>query len=223
MSVSRHLGIRLGDYDRMIRTFIPGYAALLGATASAVALVRDKRPHITDLGTGTGALAARCLRQRPDATLTGLDSDQGILALARQRLARYGSRVTFAAGTFERLTIPRSDAIVATLALHHLRTGASMRRFYARCFDALKPGGVLANGDCMPSADLQLAAAQHAAWSRHLRRRYTAKQTAGYFTAWADEDTYVPLETKLAMMREAGFRADVVWRSGIFATVVGLK
>ena len=223
MSVSSHLGIRLGDYDRVIRTFIPGYSALLDATAAAVLLVRVTQPHITDLGTGTGALAARCLRLRPAATLTGLDADDAILALARRRLARHGARVTLTAGTFARLAIPRSDAIVATLALHHLLTAAAKRRYYARCYAALRPGGVLASGDCMPPRDHAMAEITFAAWERHLRRHYSAKKTAGFFAAWADEDRYFPLEDELEMMRGAGFDAEVSWRSGVFATVVGRK
>jgi len=223
MSVSQHLGIRLGDYDRLIRTFIPGYTALLEATASAVTRVRNEHPHITDLGTGTGALALRCLRLRPGATLTGLDADAAILALARRRLDRYGSRVALDVGTLERTALPRSDAIVATLALHHLLTPAAKRGFYARCFAALRPGGLLASGDCMPAQDAALAAAQHAAWERHLRRHHGAKRSAGYFAAWAGEDRYFPLEIELEMMRTAGFRTEVVWRSGAFATVLGLR
>jgi tRNA (cmo5U34)-methyltransferase len=223
MSVATHLGIRLGDYDRHIRTFIPRYSALLDATAAAVTLVKAERLHITDLGTGTGALAARCLRLRRDATLTGLDADAAILALARRRLARHGSRVALVAGSFAQVAIPPSDAIVATLALHHLRTPAAKRRFYARCFAALKPGGVLASGDCMPPRNAALAATQHAAWAQHLRRRYSARQTAGYFAAWAEEDRYFTLDAELEMMTAAGFRAEVVWRNGVFATVVGWR
>jgi len=223
MSVSQHLGIRLGDYDRLIRTFIPGYTALLDATASALTLVRNERPHITDLGTGTGALAARCLRLRPGATLTGLDADAGILALALRRLARHGSRVTLDIGTLERTALPRSDAIVATLALHHLLTPATKRGFYARCFAALRPGGLLASGDCMPSADAGLAAVQHAAWAAHLRRHYSARRTAGFFATWATEDRYFPLDTELEMMRGAGFRVEILWREGLFAAVAGRK
>lgn len=223
MSVASHLGIRLSDYDRRIRTFIPGYATLLRQTASAVSLVRATRPHIVDLGTGTGALAAACLRLRPDARLSGIDGDAAILALAGRRLARHGSRVGLIAATFDGLAVPACDAIVATLALHHLLTPAAKRRFYRRCFAALRPGGVLASGDCMPANDADLAATQHAAWVRHLRRHYSAKQSDAFFAAWAAEDRYFPLEAEIAMLEDAGFRARVIWREGVFATLVGRK
>jgi hypothetical protein len=87
----------------------------------------------------------------------------------------------------------------------------------------LKPGGLLASGDCMPARNATLAADQHAAWERHMRKKHGAKATAGSFAAWAKEDRYFPLEAELEMMRNAGFRAEVVWRSGAFATVVGLR
>ena len=57
----------------------------------------------------------------------------------------------------------------------------------------------------------------------HLRRRYSARHTARYFAAWADEDRYFSLDDELAMLRSAGFAAEVVWRDGVFAVVVGRK
>jgi len=223
MSVASHLGIRLGDYDRRIRTFIPRYTALLAETAASVQLVRSRRPHIVDLGTGTGALAARCLALRPQARLTAIDADADILALARRRLARHRGRISFLTGDFDHTALPRCDAIVASLALHHLRTPAAKRRYYRRCFAALRPGGVLASGDCCPSGDAALARDQFDAWTAHLRRRYSARQTAGYFAAWADEDSYMPLGREVELLEDTGFRAEVAWRDGAFAVVLGRR
>ena len=55
MSVAAHLGIRLSEYDRRIRTFIPRYEEILDAAAASVV---PKARTIVDLGIGTGALAA---------------------------------------------------------------------------------------------------------------------------------------------------------------------
>ena len=64
MSVASHLGIAVREYDRRIRTFIPNYAEMLDEAANALdASART----IVDLGVGTGALAARCLRHAPAA------------------------------------------------------------------------------------------------------------------------------------------------------------
>ena len=65
MGVASHLHIRLEEYDSRIRTFIPGYEDMIAAAAQALAALDVPAPHVVDLGTGTGALAAACLRVRP--------------------------------------------------------------------------------------------------------------------------------------------------------------
>jgi hypothetical protein len=37
---------------------------------------------------------------------------------------------------------------------------------------------------------------------------------------WSGEDTYVPLDVETAMLRDAGFRVDVLWRKGAFAVLL---
>ena len=75
MSVASHLHIRLEEYDSRIRTFIPGYEDMIAAAAQALAALDVPAPHVVDLGTGTGALAAACLRVRPEARMTAIDAD----------------------------------------------------------------------------------------------------------------------------------------------------
>ncbi|HEY5161617.1 MAG TPA: hypothetical protein VII81_01280, partial [Terriglobales bacterium] len=60
MDVAAHLGIDIVEYDERIRTFIPDYEEMLDVAAEAIpASART----IVDLGTGTGALAARCVER----------------------------------------------------------------------------------------------------------------------------------------------------------------
>ena len=196
-----------------IRTFIPGYDAMLDAAADA--LGGDER-LIVDLGVGTGALAARCLARARRARVLGIDLDEGMLAAAARRL---GPRARLAHGSFVRADLPPCDAIVASLALHHVRTRAAKRRLYARLRGALRRRGRLVVADCYPAADPLLALAQREAWRAHLRRRYGAREASAYFRAWAREDTYVPLDAETALMRDAGLRTEVVWRQGAFAVL----
>jgi len=216
MGAATHLGIDLADYDRSIRSFIPGYETMLDVAAAAL----PKKPRlIVDLGIGTGALAARCVAHAPLARIVGIDVDPGMMTMAARRL---GNRATFMNRSFLRADLPRCDAIVASLALHHIRTRASKRALYARMKRALNRGGRAIVVDCLPAAEGELARAQHAAWRRHMERTYTARETRGYFKAWAREDVYLPLESELALMGAGGFRAEVIWRAGAFAVLVGL-
>jgi tRNA (cmo5U34)-methyltransferase len=219
MSVASHLHIRLEEYDERIRTFIPGYTAMLDAAAGAVAVMAGPSPHIVDLGTGTGALARHCLLAVPAARLTAVDADADIIALATERLRDLPYPPTFVHGNFTALALPACDVIVASLALHHIRTAEEKRAFYARCHAAIGPGGLLVSADCCPAADARLRAAQLEAWRAHLRRTYSERDTDSYFAAWADEDVYFPLDEELAMMQAAGFATETVWREGPMSVV----
>ena len=218
MGVAAHLGIDLDDYDARIRTFIPHYEALLAAGANAVP--RGARA-IVDLGTGTGALAARCLKRAPRAALHGIDADAAMLAMAARRLGSpsRGLRTTFRAGNFLRAPIPRCDAVVASFALHHVRTRAAKLRLYARIRSALGRRGVLVSVDCHPTRDRAAARAERDAWLAHLRRSYSRREAQGFLHAWSKEDVYVPLESEVRMLERAGFRVAVVWRRDAFAVL----
>jgi len=221
MSVAAHLGINLADYDRRIRTFIPWYEEMLAAAAEGFRVAtRGRAPTVVDLGVGTGALAARCLAVKPRARLIGVDEDADILQAASHRL-RWSIDVIH--GSFEDVRLPRADAIVASLALHHVRTPARKRALYERCRSALRPGGVLVSADCAPSADDRVAAAQHEMWRQHMRATYSGRAVARYFAAWSREDVYLPLETELDLLAAARFEPLVVWRRGPFAVVLALK
>jgi SAM-dependent methyltransferase len=142
-----------------------------------------------------------------------------MMAMAGTRLRQ---RATLVHGSFLRADLPRCDAVVASLALHHVRTRRAKATLYRRIKQALRRGGRAIVVDCLPSSAPDLAAAQFADWRRHMRSSYAPRDVRRYFAAWAREDVYVPIDQELAMMRHAGFRTDVLWRSGAFAVLVGL-
>ena len=215
MGVATHLGIAIREYDKRIRTFIPDYEEML---AVAAASVPARAQTIVDLGTGTGALAARCLAHAPRSRVVGIDADEEILKVARRRL---GARASFVCSSFLRAELPRCDAFVASFALHHVRTRTAKTALYGRMRKALRPGGVFVAVDCHPAADPVVALQQRDAWSRHLRHAYTATRAAALLAAWGKEDVYVPLDAEVDLMNRSGFRVDVIWRKGSFAVLRG--
>ena len=222
MSVAAHLGIDLREYDARIRTFIPAYESMLEAAARTFGTaVRKRHPVVVDLGIGTGALSAACLEAVPGARVIGIDEDEGVLAAARARLGR---RLTASVqGSFERAGIPRCDAVVASLALHHVPTSGRRLRLFRRLRAALPPGGVLISADCHPPSHPRLAAAARAEWIAHLEQSYARAASRAYLRAWARDDHYVTLEDELALLRRAGFTVDVAARRQSFAVIVAMR
>lgn len=219
MSVASHLNIRLEEYDARIRTFIPGYEQMLDAGAAALRALDAPAPLIVDLGTGTGAFAARSISVRPTAKLVAIDADAAILAMARQRLADRGELASFLQRSFLDASLPRCNAVVASFALHHVHNAERKQQLYRDCRAAIVPDGLLISVDCFVSADRRLAALEHEAWRAHLRQSYSDSDTDGYFAAWAGEDVYFPLRQELAMMHDAGFAPEVIWRIAPFAVI----
>ena len=217
MSVATHLGIDIREYDARIRTFIPDYEEMLDVAAAAVP---SRARTIIDLGTGTGALAARCLLEAPRARIVGIDGDADILQVAARRLR---GRATFTCGTFLRAPLPPSDAVVASFSLHHIRTRRAKATMYARIRRALRPGGRFIGVDCYPAADGAVARVQRDAWHAHLRHAYSPARAAAFLDAWSREDVYVPLESEIVMLKRCGLRVEVLWRKGSFAVLMGMR
>ena len=216
MSVATHLGIDLAEYDARIRSFIPHYEEMLDVAAA----IDPKSRTIVDLGVGTGALAARCLQFAPQAKIVGIDADAEVLKAAARRLPH---TATLVCCTFQRTDIPRCDALVASFALHHVRTRAAKAKLYARLSGALRNRGQVVTVDCHPSRDGALARQQREAWRAHLMRSYTTTESESYLQAWAKDDVYVPLNEEAELMERAGLATEVLWRKGGFAVLRGKR
>jgi tRNA (cmo5U34)-methyltransferase len=214
MSVATHLAIDLREYDARIRTFIPRYNEMLDIAAATVNATHPR--VVVDLGIGTGALASRVM-QRRGTRLIGIDEDESILAVAAKRLKVH--RATFVAGSFLQVRIPPCDAIVSSLALHHIESLEAKGRLYRRSHAALSPRGIFVTADCFPSPLPTRAADGRRAWLDHLERSYSPRDARAYLRTWAREDFYTTIEQEVALMKAAGFRSDVVWRRDGFAVI----
>ena len=220
-SVRRHLHLEIDEYDEIIRQFIPGYDRMLEEVARAVTLCRPQR--VLDLGAGTGALSEAILENCDESVVELLDVDDEMLARAEIRLQRFGKRVRLRRQSFHD-TLPRCDAVAASLALHHVPDLDAKARLYGRVHEALAPGGVFVNGDATMPDDAARRAADYAAWAAHMVSRGIPEERAyGHFDEWSDEDTYFPLERELEAMTRAGFDARWVWRIIPISVLVGRK
>src|SRR3990172_11230437 len=126
-SVEQHLGMRASEYDRVIRTFIPGYEAMLATQLRWLATTLPETGLVVDLGGGTGALAQAVAERFPRVHIQVWDTDPQMLAVAEQRLRRYGDRVALVQPSFYE-TPPEAKAFVASLALHHIREEEQKKR-----------------------------------------------------------------------------------------------
>jgi tRNA (cmo5U34)-methyltransferase len=223
-SVKRHLDVDAESYDAQIRRFIPHYDDMLATGVELLAALARADAHVLDLGGGTGALSAAVLEGLPGVRVTVLDVDADMLGKARRRLVVYGDRVAFHEGSFLE-PLPAADAVVASLALHHVHDLPTKTRLYRAIRDALTPAGVLLNLDAAVTEDKQLSGVLFDRWAARMGDHgINDAQARAHFAAWSQEDRYFPLDAELHALREAGFEEiECFWRRGPSAITCGRR
>src|SRR5262249_62290077 len=126
--------------------------------------------RVLALGGGTGALSAPVLRGLPKARVTVLDVDRAMLDEAGRRLIPFGDRVQFREGSFLD-PLPAADAVVASLALHHVRDIGIKTGLYRAIHAALSPGGVFMNLDAAITEGPRLNALMFDRWAVHMNEQ----------------------------------------------------
>jgi SAM-dependent methyltransferase len=98
--------------------------------ALIAAVLADPRPGVVlDVGCGTGTLARQLATADPSVRVLGIDGDEGVLALAREKVKRFGERVRFIKRSASSLPVEDAtvDVVVASLLLHHLSRVAKLQ------------------------------------------------------------------------------------------------
>jgi tRNA (cmo5U34)-methyltransferase len=223
-SVKRHLEVDADAYDVQIRRFIHGYDDMLATGVELLGALAPRTARVVDLGGGTGALSSAVLDGLPEARVTVIDVDADMLAEARLRLLRFGDRVDFREASFLD-PLPTADAVVASLALHHVHDLDQKTKLYGAIHSALAPGGVFLNLDAAVTEDQRLNALGYSRQVAHMGEHgITASEARAHLAAWAKEDRYFSLEAELGALRKAGFaEVDCFWRRGLCAICCALR
>ena len=142
------------DYRPALRfnRLTPVYDLVVGATTRERsfkrALIRqagiEPGHHVLDVGSGTGTLAIWVKQAEPSASVTGVDADPAILALARSKARKADVAVHFDEAFSCSLPYPslHFDRALSSLFFHHLTT-ANKQRTVEELFRVLRPGAEL--------------------------------------------------------------------------------
>jgi tRNA (cmo5U34)-methyltransferase len=197
---------------------------MLATGVELLAALAPPTAHVLDLGAGTGGLSAAVLGGMPRARVTVVDVDTEMLDRARARLAPFAERVRFREASFLD-PLPAADAVVASLALHHVHDIDAKADLYRSIDEALAPGGVFLNLDAAITEGARLNALTFDRWAARMAEQgMTDAEARGNFAAWAAEDRYFPLDEELAALRRAGFaEVECFWRRGSSAICCALK
>ncbi len=168
--------------------------------------------RILDLGTGNGRLLALLSLNHPDAKGIALDFSDTMLEQAQKRFAN-DPHIQIVKHDFSLplpATLSRFDAVVSSLAIHHL-SHERKKQLYQEVFNLLNPNGVFCNLDHVSSPTESLH-------QKFLEAIGQTPQTEDLSNKLLD------IETQLRWLREIGFiDVDCHWKWLELALIAGIK
>ena len=196
--------------------------------------------RVLELACGAGNLAGALLERFPNCTVRGLDGSHEMLLTARQHLAAFRER--FEPGKFDlsapdwRVSDPQYQAVVSSLAIHHLDDqgkAALFRDVHAM----LRPGGAFLVADVLRPAGEPARIYAAAAYDEAVRRqsmeldgslqvfeRFEREQWNLFRYPDDPTDTPSTLYNQLKWLEQAGFQqVDVFWLRAGHAIFGGYK
>lgn len=169
-------------------------------------LIPAQAETLLDLGCGTGLELDEIFRLHPDIRVTGIDLAPGMLARLREKHPE--RKLTLTVGDY--LTVPLTpcafDVAVAFETLHHFPPETKLGLF-RRIFAALRPGGMLLEGDYIAESD-EMETYLFQELARRRARQHVPEGTFVHF------DTPLTLAHELSLLSQAGFTAEVLGYRG---------
>ncbi len=149
---------------------------------------------VLDAGCGSGRVTEQLLDRLPESRVIALDASPSMVAAARDRLARFGARVTYVVADLGRplpLEPASVDAILSTATLHWVRDHDAL---FGHLAAPLRPGGRLV-AQCGGAGNI--AAVQHA--------------LASIGDGWTGPWTFATPEDTRTRLEAAGFTDIETW------------
>jgi SAM-dependent methyltransferase len=236
-------------YDVAAPYFVPHYDAMQADLVELLPFDPGAELAFLDLGAGSGRLLERLLEWFPRSRAVWLDSSEPFLERAQKRLERFPGRVEYRLSRIEdapgQADRGAFDAIVSSNAIHHCDL-AGKKALYARCLDALKGGGWLANLDETRAEDKSAYLDDMRFWVRHTEAMRTARPDGvgpayetmfAHFEKWkernlygidapkaAGDDMHESAFSQAAWLSESGFeRCGVYSKYRLWALMAGRK
>ena len=226
-------------YRELSAVAVPRREEQLAALIALLPFGRDEEFRVVELGCGEGVLAAAVLDAYPHASVLALDGSASMLGETSARLERFGERARL--GEFDlgashwRSRMAGADAVVSSLAIHHLSGDGKRRLFEDVSRETTDRSALLIVDVIEPSkaeawgyyADVYDMAAERRSreqtGSEELYQRLVEEEW-NFFRFPEPGEMPSPLFDQLAWLREAGFAsADCFWLLAGHAVYGGYK
>jgi tRNA (cmo5U34)-methyltransferase len=211
-------------YRQLAPAAVPRRAEQL---AAVVALLPAGTRSVVELGCGEGHLSAAILACLPDTSVLALDGSEQMRELAKARLGIYGNRAQvhpfdLAGGDWPDL-MDGAEAVVSSLALHHLDTSGKERVFKGIA-ERLQADGAFLVADIVEPQRAESRDLFADTWDGAARQQALAVDGTSHlydlflsshwnYYRWPDpSDRPSPLYVQLKLLEQAGFPVvDCFW------------
>ncbi len=223
-SVAEHFNSEADVFDARVVKIIPGYRDMLESLVANLPFPPGKHIRVIDLGCGTGTLSLLVKQRFPQAVIRCVDFSPRMLELAARKLSGC-SHLAFEQADLQTYLFRESyDAVVTSLALHHLETNWDKEKVHRRIFHALNPGGVFASADLTASADKRIQRSYLRKWEEFILQSYSRPEVKQNYRRYKREDRPSVLLEELGWLKKIGFRhLEIYWKYCNFASYGAYK
>lgn len=209
----KHFDNEAESFDKQVQRNIPSYNQMLEALINAIPDTKEN-PKILDLGCGTGNITLKVLERFPKAHVTCLDLSENMMEIAQEKLSEYDN-VEYVVGDFTQIEITEKyDAIISSLALHHIPNDKEKEEMYKAIYDALTISGVFYNADVIKANSEYNQKLNNRISVRDMKSNgVTDKEIVEHKEKRDANDIPTTLFNHIKMLENVGFEEiDVIWK-----------
>lgn len=223
--IKNHFEEEAEQYDGIIKNLIPYYHQMVEALVNTLPFGHSENTEVIDLGCGTGTISRTVKDVYPKAKITCLDISEKMLQIAATKLNDVQDAAYINSNFYDFNFDKNYDAVVSSLALHHLVTKEDKLDFYRKIYSCLNTGGVFINADVVLASTDALQKRYMEQWKSFMCKNISIDEVDNkWIPTYYEEDHPVSMMDHFEMLKDAGFEiVDVVWKYYNFAVYKAVK
>lgn len=224
-NVQEHFDSEAQHYDNLILTLIPYYDQMTDVLVHGLPFNEKKDLNILDLGCGTGNISQKIKNRFPAAHITCVDLSENMINIAKNKLSNY-SDIVYKLADFQHISLNDDyDAVVSSLAMHHLETDSDKKILYKKILDSLSDGGVFYNADVVLGSSDYLQDMYIKKWKEFMAKNHSEEDIENkWMPTHRAEDNPSKMSDHIKWLDEVGFKqVDVLWKYYNYGVYGGVK